>query len=155
MSHTALYCSSRPRRARSASCARILAAALLLSPLGPALAQAPVPASPDAVLAECQKAIGKAPRYKLSGCLVEKLAQADRALKEAGKLAHRAVDVGSSASPQALKSLAAAEHAFGAFREAECQRRGDAMLGGSGAGDAQGACAVWLTYWYAAQLRQN
>ena len=124
MSYSELHCSYRERGSVAASCARLLAAALLLAPLGAALADTPLPANINAVLEDCQRANGNAPRYKMAGCLQEKLADADAAVKKADKLARQAVNVGSSASPQALKSLTKAEHAFRTFRKAECQRRG-------------------------------
>ena len=155
MSYPKHQCSSRQRGSVAVSCARILVATALLAPFGATLAQALPQANLNAVLEDCQRANGNAPRYEMSGCLKERAARAESALQEAEKHARQAVSVGSSATPQALKSLKEAQRAFGKFRAAECQRRADAMLGGSGAGDVKAACQAWLTYWYANQLQQN
>lgn len=107
-------------------------------------------------LAECSAAIGQQPRTALAACLEARQANADDRMNQAYKnVESDLAGIDSSSTAKALRSLRASQDAFIQFRDAECQRQGDAALGGSGAGDMQSACKVTLTRWRAqALLRQ-
>lgn len=105
-------------------------------------------------LEQCYESIGDAPRTELAGCLTAKFNAADTQLKSVVKQEKdNLASLKSAGSKKAIKSLNASQTAFTTFRDTECQRRYDAALGGSGAGDFMKACQVELTEWRIQQLQ--
>jgi len=126
--------------------------------IGTAFAQAPAKTevtsdAPVGALNECYDTLGDQPRTALQPCLERKtseaLAQMHIAYK---KLEAGTKEVDSSSTPKALASLLASQQAFEAFKDAQCQWTGDAMMGGSGSGDVVSACKVDLIRWRTTQL---
>jgi uncharacterized protein YecT (DUF1311 family) len=108
------------------------------------------------VLNACQSAIGNQPRTAMQGCLKSRYQDAHKKMDAAYSRAHTALEkIDSSATKQALHSLKHAQDSFKSFMNKECKRQGDALLGGSGAGDVEQACRVALTEWRTAALGQN
>jgi uncharacterized protein YecT (DUF1311 family) len=107
-------------------------------------------------LSECWAAVGDQPRTALAACLQARQADADDRMNRAYKTVENDLsNIDSAGKPQALRSLRASQDAFLQFRNAECQRQGDAAMGGSGADDLLSACTITLTRWRAqALLRQ-
>lgn len=106
-------------------------------------------------LDQCVEENPDQPRSAYSPCLIKKLTDADKKMSiQLIKTRKQLTDTGSSAVKSALKSLASSQKSFLAFRKNECQRVGDAALGGSGAGDFQLGCMVDLTNWRIKQLSE-
>ncbi|OBU12248.1 lysozyme inhibitor LprI family protein [Morganella psychrotolerans] len=105
-------------------------------------------------LEQCYESVGDAPRTELTGCLTAKFNTADIQLKNVVKQEkNQLASLKSAGSKKAIKSLNTSQAAFTAFRDTECQRRYDAALGGSGAGDFMKACQIELTEWRIQQLQ--
>ncbi|MDX7987366.1 DUF1311 domain-containing protein [Xenorhabdus sp. 12] len=98
-------------------------------------------------LTQCYNQIGDAPRTAIQGCLTSKLTAADSAMTKAVRDNKTNLEqTGSSATKTAIASLKKSQKDFLRFRESECQRQSDAILGGSGSGDVFLSCKVELTY---------
>jgi uncharacterized protein YecT (DUF1311 family) len=106
-------------------------------------------------LNECYSAIGDQPQTALQSCLKDKRSKAMSRMNVAyQKLVARTKKIDSSATAKALTSLNASQKAFDGFKDAECQWKGDAVMGGSGAGDILISCEVDLMRWRAKQLAE-
>lgn len=105
-------------------------------------------AKPDP-LEECYKETGdSSTRPDVAQCLVKKAQSEGLRLSETYKAeVQNLKGIDSSGVPAALVSLEKSQKAFEAFRQAECQRIGDAYLGGTGAGEFQQDCEIRLTRW--------
>ncbi|WP_329911953.1 lysozyme inhibitor LprI family protein [Serratia quinivorans] len=107
-------------------------------------------------LNECYHVTEGRARIAVAKCLQDELDAAESGLRITyGKVAQDIKSTGSSGAKVALSSLDKSQKAFEVFRVAECQRIGDAALGGSGAGDFQRACEVRLTRWRIDELKSN
>ncbi|AXH64321.1 UmoC family flagellar biogenesis regulator [Providencia huaxiensis] len=130
----------------STSKALFIAAAMTM-PVMVYASNVPVPGLATDPLNECYEQIADAPRTAVQACLQSKLDRADEMMSKS--LADNETElkkIDSSATAQAIASLKKSQDAFLAFRTSECQRQGDALLGGSGIGDVMLACKVKLTY---------
>lgn len=106
-------------------------------------------------LNECYSAIGNQPRTALQPCLEDKHGKAMSQMNVAyKKLEAKTKKIDSSATAKALTSLNASQKAFDGFKDAECRWKGDAVMGGSGAGDILISCEVDLMRWRAKQLAE-
>jgi uncharacterized protein YecT (DUF1311 family) len=116
-------------------------------------AQVTPPAHEGDALTACYKSVGNQPRTAIAPCLNKKLQAATIQMHEAyGEAGDALRRVDSAGMPAAVASLKASQDLFDHFMRAECQREGDALMGGSGAGDVQLSCQVNLTRWRTAAL---
>lgn len=107
-------------------------------------------------LDQCYQQIGSQPRSLIAGCLRQHLQQADKILQQRyGQLQQTYQQTDSSSKQAAIDGLQQSIKAFDHFRQTECQRIGEAAMGGSGAGDFQLACQVDLTRWRILWLKNN
>lgn len=106
-------------------------------------------------LNECYSAIGDRPRTALQPCLEDKRSKAISQMNIAyKKLEAKTKKIDSSATAKALTSLNESQKAFDGFKDAQCQWKGDAVMGGSGAGDILISCEVDLMRWRTKQLAE-
>ncbi|ELX8378731.1 UmoC family flagellar biogenesis regulator [Providencia vermicola] len=97
-------------------------------------------------LAQCYQEIGDNPRTQIADCLKVKLVVAEKNMNESLLKARESLAaVDSSATKPALESLATSQKDFIVYRNSECQRQSDTLLGGSGAGDIYLACQIEQT----------
>lgn len=107
-------------------------------------------------LDKCSQDAKDQPRTALAGCLNAKFQIADKEMGIVyGRIEGELKSTDSAGTQAALASLAESQRAFVTFRQAECQRVGDAAMGGSGAGDFRRACEVRLTLWRIDELESN
>lgn len=103
---------------------------------------------------QCYESTEGQARTAVQSCLNGMLNDSEKLLNEAyvtNKAELESVD--SVLTKQALKSLEDSKKSFQKFREEECQRRSDAMMGGSGSGDELLSCKIEINNWQAKNLR--
>lgn len=101
----------------------------------------------------CYESIKEQPRTAIQSCLNNTLESSENSLKDAYKKNKAELEsIDSVSTKKALKSLSSSKESFAKFRDEECQRRSDAMMGGTGAGDEFISCKAELNIWQASNL---
>lgn len=92
----------------------------------------------------------------MSECLTNKLDDAKKIMDAAmGQEKASLEGIDSEQTAEAVENLAKSQVTFLAYRDAECERRASAMMGGTGSGSVLLACQVELNNWRAAQLSEQ
>ncbi|SUC00349.1 upregulator of flagellar master operon [Proteus vulgaris] len=104
-------------------------------------------------LEQCYDSTEGQPRTSLQSCLNKMLNSSEKTLNESyAKNKAELEDIDSSSTKKALESLKISQESFEKFRDDECQRRSDAMMGGSGSGDELVSCKIEINSWQAKNL---
>lgn len=89
----------------------------------------------------------------MSECLTNKLADSKKIMDAAfGQTKASLEGIDSVESAGAVAALEKSQTAFTLYRDTECERRAEAMMGGTGSGSVLLACQVELNNWRSDQL---